>query len=150
MLGLGVAGAAFAARSAIQQYIRWSAMPVARSFYRVREAFCFLFWWLVLCARARALSHRRRRRPPPPAATNTPPPHSLPHTHTHHTQKQQRRNPPHTHTPTNQPIKKGGFLPEMTRREAAQILGVRERAGEERVKDAHRRIMIANHPDSGE
>jgi hypothetical protein len=38
----------------------------------------------------------------------------------------------------------------MTRREAAQILGVRERASEERVKDAHRRIMIANHPDSGE
>ncbi|KAG2434499.1 hypothetical protein HYH02_012325 [Chlamydomonas schloesseri] len=44
---------------------------------------------------------------------------------------------------------KGGFLPEMTRREAALILGIRESAGEERVKDAHRRIMVANHPDSG-
>lgn len=44
---------------------------------------------------------------------------------------------------------KGGFKPEMDRREAALILGLREGAGEERVKDAHRRIMIANHPDSG-
>jgi DnaJ homolog subfamily C member 19 len=87
---------------------------------------------------------------------------------------------------------KGGFLPEMNRREAAQILGesrmysglkhylcgfslwkwgrwaskarqqswvphvaipppagVRESAPEEKVKEAHRRIMIANHPDSG-
>lgn len=44
---------------------------------------------------------------------------------------------------------KGGFQPEMTRREAALILGLRESASEERVKDAHRRIMVANHPDSG-
>lgn len=44
---------------------------------------------------------------------------------------------------------KGGFLPEMTRREAAMILGLRESAPEERVKEAHRRIMIANHPDAG-
>lgn len=43
----------------------------------------------------------------------------------------------------------GGFLPEMTRREAALILGLRESATEERIKDAHRRIMVANHPDSG-
>mmetsp|Transcript_10802 Transcript_10802/g.32426 ORF Transcript_10802/g.32426 Transcript_10802/m.32426 type:complete len:111 (-) Transcript_10802:305-637(-) len=44
---------------------------------------------------------------------------------------------------------KGGFLPEMTRTEAARILGVRESAAEERIKDAHRKLMIANHPDSG-
>ena len=37
----------------------------------------------------------------------------------------------------------------MTRREAALILGVRERAKEEAIKDAHRKIMIANHPDAG-
>jgi hypothetical protein len=37
----------------------------------------------------------------------------------------------------------------MTRREAAMILGLRESAAEEKIKDAHRRIMIANHPDSG-
>jgi len=44
---------------------------------------------------------------------------------------------------------KGGFLPEMNRREASQILGVRESAPEGKIKEAHRRIMIANHPDAG-
>jgi DnaJ family protein C protein 19 len=29
------------------------------------------------------------------------------------------------------------------------VLGLRDSATEERIKDAHRRIMIANHPDSG-
>lgn len=43
----------------------------------------------------------------------------------------------------------GGFLPQMTRREASQILGLREMPQEQAIKDAHRRIMIANHPDSG-
>lgn len=47
------------------------------------------------------------------------------------------------------PYYKGGFLPTMTRREASLILGLRESAAEDKVKDAHRRIMIANHPDSG-
>lgn len=37
----------------------------------------------------------------------------------------------------------------MTRREAALILGLRESAPTERVREAHRRIMIANHPDAG-
>ena len=44
---------------------------------------------------------------------------------------------------------KGGFLPEMTRREASLILSVREPAPEQAVKEAHRRIMMANHPDAG-
>lgn len=44
---------------------------------------------------------------------------------------------------------KGGFLPEMTRREAAQILGIRESSPEQKIKEAHRKIMIANHPDAG-
>lgn len=44
---------------------------------------------------------------------------------------------------------KGGFQAQMTRREALLILGVREHAKEEVVKDAHRKIMIANHPDAG-
>ena len=44
---------------------------------------------------------------------------------------------------------KGGFLPDMTRREAAQILGLRESAPVERVRAAHRKLMIANHPDAG-
>ena len=51
--------------------------------------------------------------------------------------------------PKSRNFYKGGFLPEMTRREAALILGLREGAQEARVRDAHRRIMIANHPDAG-
>ncbi|KAL6785883.1 PAM18 [Auxenochlorella protothecoides x Auxenochlorella symbiontica] len=52
-------------------------------------------------------------------------------------------------TPRMRQFYKGGFLPEMTRREAALILGIRESAAEAKVKEAHRRIMIANHPDAG-
>lgn len=37
----------------------------------------------------------------------------------------------------------------MTRREAALILGVRESTALEKVKEAHRKVMIANHPDAG-
>eukprot|EP00798_Chlamydomonas_sp_ICE-L_P002673 gene2673-12776_t len=47
------------------------------------------------------------------------------------------------------PYYKGGFLSTMTRREASLILGLRESAAEEKIKDAHRKIMIANHPDAG-
>lgn len=43
----------------------------------------------------------------------------------------------------------GGFQHSMTRREAALILGVREHAMMEKIKEAHRRVMVANHPDSG-
>ncbi|KAL6894190.1 hypothetical protein ACP4OV_008288 [Aristida adscensionis] len=43
----------------------------------------------------------------------------------------------------------GGFQSEMTRREAALILGVRERAALDKIKEAHRRVMVANHPDAG-
>ncbi|XP_057951691.1 mitochondrial import inner membrane translocase subunit TIM14-3-like [Malania oleifera] len=43
----------------------------------------------------------------------------------------------------------GGFQQVMTRREAALILGVREHAITEKIKEAHRRVMVANHPDSG-
>lgn len=44
---------------------------------------------------------------------------------------------------------RGGFEAKMNKREAALILGVREFARPEQIKDAHRRIMIANHPDRG-
>ncbi|KAG0558125.1 hypothetical protein M758_10G005400 [Ceratodon purpureus] len=43
----------------------------------------------------------------------------------------------------------GGFQPVMTRREAALILGVRESAAQDKIKEAHRRVMQANHPDAG-
>ncbi|XP_057549402.1 mitochondrial import inner membrane translocase subunit TIM14-1 [Amaranthus tricolor] len=43
----------------------------------------------------------------------------------------------------------GGFQPTMTRREAALILGVRESTVIEKVREAHRKVMIANHPDAG-
>jgi DnaJ family protein C protein 19 len=43
----------------------------------------------------------------------------------------------------------GGFEDKMTKREAALILGVRESASPERIKDAHRRILLINHPDRG-
>ncbi|KAJ3226512.1 mitochondrial import inner membrane translocase subunit TIM14 [Chytriomyces hyalinus] len=44
---------------------------------------------------------------------------------------------------------KGGFDAKMTTREAALILGIRESAPASKLKDAHRRIMLANHPDRG-
>ncbi|XP_059646922.1 mitochondrial import inner membrane translocase subunit TIM14-3-like [Cornus florida] len=43
----------------------------------------------------------------------------------------------------------GGFQSKMTRREAALILGVREGTPPDKVKEAHRRVMVANHPDAG-
>jgi DnaJ family protein C protein 19 len=58
---------------------------------------------------------------------------------------------------------KGGFDPKMTKREAALILGVSPNAQIKRVnptlllqccsavqvRDAHKRVMILNHPDRG-
>jgi DnaJ family protein C protein 19 len=54
-------------------------------------------------------------------------------------------------SPASRGFYRGGFQQEMTRREALLILGLRESAAQDaqRVKDAHRRIMLANHPDSG-
>eukprot|EP00268_Persea_americana_P005387 TRINITY_DN11802_c0_g2_i1.p1 TRINITY_DN11802_c0_g2~~TRINITY_DN11802_c0_g2_i1.p1 ORF type:complete len:113 (+),score=28.95 TRINITY_DN11802_c0_g2_i1:185-523(+) len=43
----------------------------------------------------------------------------------------------------------GGFQPTMTKREAALILGVRENVAADKVKEAHRKVMVANHPDAG-
>lgn len=44
---------------------------------------------------------------------------------------------------------RGGFEPVMTRREAALILGIRESASKDKIKEAHRRLMLLNHPDRG-
>jgi Sec-independent protein translocase protein TatA len=43
----------------------------------------------------------------------------------------------------------GGFEDSMTRREAALILGVRESSPPSRIKEAHRRLLVLNHPDTG-
>jgi hypothetical protein len=43
----------------------------------------------------------------------------------------------------------GGFDDKMTRKEAALILGVRESSTPKRIKDAHRKLLILNHPDTG-
>ena len=44
---------------------------------------------------------------------------------------------------------KGGFADQMSRREAALILGIRESAAKNKVMEAHRKVMMANHPDAG-
>ncbi|CAI8602645.1 unnamed protein product [Vicia faba] len=43
----------------------------------------------------------------------------------------------------------GGFHAIMNKREAARILGVRTTTPTDKIKEAHRRVMIANHPDAG-
>ncbi|KAI6649179.1 Mitochondrial import inner membrane translocase subunit TIM14 [Oopsacas minuta] len=44
---------------------------------------------------------------------------------------------------------KGGFDPTMTHREAARILGVSPSAPLSAISEAHRRLMLKNHPDKG-
>jgi len=44
---------------------------------------------------------------------------------------------------------KGGFEPVMTRREASLILGISPNSPTDRIKQAHKRIMLLNHPDKG-
>lgn len=44
---------------------------------------------------------------------------------------------------------KGGFEQKMSKREASLILGVSPSAGKAKIRTAHKRIMILNHPDKG-
>ncbi|KAK3596711.1 hypothetical protein CHS0354_025009 [Potamilus streckersoni] len=44
---------------------------------------------------------------------------------------------------------KGGFESKMSRREAGLILGVSPSVPEAKLKEAHKRIMLLNHPDRG-
>lgn len=52
-------------------------------------------------------------------------------------------------TPSLSSYYKGGFEQKMSRREASLILGVSPSAGKAKIRTAHRRIMILNHPDKG-
>ncbi|WWD17346.1 hypothetical protein CI109_101787 [Kwoniella shandongensis] len=47
------------------------------------------------------------------------------------------------------PFLKGGFKGKMDKAEALQILGLKEPVTSNRLKDAHRHLMLANHPDRG-
>ncbi|XP_074844475.1 dnaJ homolog subfamily C member 15 [Carettochelys insculpta] len=47
------------------------------------------------------------------------------------------------------PYYKGGFEQKMSRREASLILGISPSADKAKIRTAHRRIMILNHPDKG-
>ena len=44
---------------------------------------------------------------------------------------------------------RGGFESKMSRREASLILNVRDYFSKNGIRDAHRRIMLLNHPDRG-
>nr|ACO11690.1 Mitochondrial import inner membrane translocase subunit TIM14 [Caligus rogercresseyi] len=44
---------------------------------------------------------------------------------------------------------RGGFDGKMSKREASLILGISPTAPNKRVKDAHKKIMLLNHPDRG-
>ncbi|XP_076010554.1 mitochondrial import inner membrane translocase subunit TIM14 [Genypterus blacodes] len=44
---------------------------------------------------------------------------------------------------------KGGFEPKMNKREAALVLGVSPTANRNKIREAHRKLMILNHPDRG-
>ncbi|XP_012820214.1 mitochondrial import inner membrane translocase subunit TIM14 isoform X1 [Xenopus tropicalis] len=44
---------------------------------------------------------------------------------------------------------KGGFDPKMTKREASLVLGISPTANKTKIREAHRRIMLLNHPDKG-
>ncbi|XP_041766080.1 mitochondrial import inner membrane translocase subunit TIM14 [Anopheles merus] len=44
---------------------------------------------------------------------------------------------------------RGGFDAKMNKREASLILGVSPSASKAKVKDAHKKIMLLNHPDRG-
>ncbi|KAL2752503.1 hypothetical protein ACRALDRAFT_1058403 [Sodiomyces alcalophilus JCM 7366] len=45
---------------------------------------------------------------------------------------------------------KGGFEPKMNRKEASLVLSLNERAiTKEKVRKAHRTLMLLNHPDRG-
>ncbi|ORX36717.1 hypothetical protein BD324DRAFT_626925 [Kockovaella imperatae] len=49
----------------------------------------------------------------------------------------------------SQQFVRGGFKNKMDESEALQVLGLKQPITEKRLKEAHRRLMLANHPDRG-
>ena len=47
------------------------------------------------------------------------------------------------------PYYRGGFEKKMTRREAALILGISPSSQSNKISEAHKRVMLLNHPDKG-
>ncbi|KAI4805783.1 hypothetical protein KUCAC02_010380 [Chaenocephalus aceratus] len=47
------------------------------------------------------------------------------------------------------PYYKGGFEGKMSKREASLVLGISATSTKVKVRDAHRKIMVLNHPDKG-
>ncbi|XP_037626615.1 mitochondrial import inner membrane translocase subunit TIM14 [Sebastes umbrosus] len=44
---------------------------------------------------------------------------------------------------------RGGFDPKMSKREASLVLGVSPTANRNKIREAHRKLMVLNHPDRG-
>ena len=44
---------------------------------------------------------------------------------------------------------RGGFEGKMSRREAALVIGVTSNSGARKIREAHKKIMLLNHPDRG-
>ncbi|XP_028856229.1 mitochondrial import inner membrane translocase subunit TIM14 [Denticeps clupeoides] len=44
---------------------------------------------------------------------------------------------------------RGGFDTKMTKREASLVLGISPTANKAKIREAHRKLMILNHPDRG-
>ncbi|XP_061696998.1 dnaJ homolog subfamily C member 15 isoform X2 [Syngnathoides biaculeatus] len=52
-------------------------------------------------------------------------------------------------TPAFSSYYKGGFEQKMSKREASLVLGISPVSTKAKVREAHRRIMVLNHPDKG-
>jgi hypothetical protein len=125
--GLSIAAAALVGRTAVQQYVKFMAKPARmRSFYKV--------WAGRSTDESVGGGQQQAPLRPAPCAARAPQPRPLP-------TGPSRPTPP-------RPLQ-GGFAQQMDRREASLILGLRESAGEERIKDAHRRCAAGSRRGGG-
>ncbi|CAM1312332.1 DNAJC15 (predicted) [Pycnogonum litorale] len=62
---------------------------------------------------------------------------------------QQLKSLPNSAAFANSKYYRGGFDAKISTREAGLILGISPSASAKRTKDAHKRIMLLNHPDRG-